>query len=36
MHELIEPDKIDLLRETIIVIVGLIIRWFERKKLKND
>jgi hypothetical protein len=35
MIEIIQPDKIDLLRETIIIIVGLIIRWFEKKKIKD-
>ena len=36
MQEIIQPDNIDLIRETIIIIVGLIIRWFEKKKMKND
>lgn len=36
MQEIIQPDNIDLIRETIIIIVGLIIRWFEKKKMKNN
>ena len=36
MMELTQPDNADLLRETIIVIIGLIIRWIEKRKLKRD
>jgi hypothetical protein len=36
MSEFIQPDKFDLIRETLIVIIGFIIRYFEKKKLKND
>ena len=36
INELIQHDKIDLIRETIIIVVGLIIRWLEKKKIKND
>lgn len=33
--ELINPDKADLIRESIIVIFGLIIRFFELRKRKK-
>lgn len=36
MSEFIQPDKFDLIRETLIVLIGFIIRYFEKKKLKND
>ena len=36
MMELTQLDNADLLRETIIVIIGLIIRWIEKRKLKRD
>ena len=36
MNELMQPDNTDLLRETIIIIIGLIVRWFEKKKLKDN
>lgn len=35
MQELFNPDKHDLIRETIIVIFGLIARWIELHKLKK-
>jgi len=36
MMELTQPDNADLFRETIIVIIGLIIRWIEKRKLKRN
>ena len=36
MSEFIEPDKVDLIRETLIIIIGFIIRYFEKKKLKKN
>jgi hypothetical protein len=35
MNEFIQPDKIDLLREALIIIIGVIIRYFEKKKIKK-
>lgn len=35
MQQLLNPDKHDLIRETIIVIFGLIARWLELRKLKK-
>lgn len=35
MQELINPDKHDLIRETFLVIFGLIIRWIEIRKMKK-
>ena len=36
-NEILNPDKADLIRETIIVIVGLVFRFFElRKKRRNN
>lgn len=35
MQEFFNPDKHDLIRETIIVIFGLIARWIELRKLKK-
>jgi hypothetical protein len=35
MQELFNPDKHDLIRETIIVLFGLIARWIELRKLKK-
>ena len=34
-QEIINPDKADLIRESIIVIFGLIIRFFELRKRKK-
>jgi hypothetical protein len=36
MEEILNPDKHDLIRETIIVIIGLISRWFTLRKIKNQ
>lgn len=35
MQELFNPDQHDLIRETIIVIFGLIARYIELRKLKK-
>ncbi len=35
MNEFIQPDKIDLLREALIIMIGVIIRYFEKKKIKK-
>ena len=35
MQELFNPDQHDIIRETIIVIFGLIARWIELRKLKK-
>ena len=36
MSEFIEPDKFDLIRETLIIIIGFVIRYLEKKKLKKN
>jgi hypothetical protein len=36
MQNLFNPDKADLIREAIIVISGLIMRWLELRKLKKQ
>ena len=36
MQELINPDKYDLIRETIIVLIGLLSRWFTLRKIKKQ
>ena len=36
MGQFFDIDKIDLFRESIIIVIGLIIRWLEKKKIKND
>ena len=35
MQEIFNPDKHDLIRETIMVIFGLIARWIELRKYKR-
>lgn len=35
IQEILNPDKHDLIRETIIVLIGLISRWVTLRKLKN-
>lgn len=35
MDEILNPSKFDLIREAIIIFAGLIIRYFEKRKLKN-
>lgn len=34
-HNLLNPDKWDLIRESIIVVTGLIIRFFELRRRKK-
>lgn len=36
MQELLNPDKHDLIRETFLVIFGLVIRWIEIRKMKKE
>ena len=36
MSEFIQPDKIDLIREALIVIIGVLIRYFEKRKIKKS
>ena len=36
MQEILNPDKHDLIRETIIVIIGLISRWITLRKIKKQ
>lgn len=36
MQELINPDKYDLIRETIIVLIGLLSRWITLRKIKKQ
>jgi hypothetical protein len=35
MQELFNPDKHDLIRETIMILFGLIARWIELRKYKR-
>ena len=36
MEDIINPSSDDLLRETIIILVGLIVRAIEKRKLKKQ
>lgn len=36
MSEFLNPDKADLIRETILILFGIIARWFELRKIKNN
>jgi hypothetical protein len=36
MTEFFNPDKADLLRETIMILVGLFARWYELRKIKKQ
>ena len=36
MQEILNPDKYDLIRETIIVLIGLLSRWFTLRKIKKQ
>jgi hypothetical protein len=36
MQNLLHPDKVDLIRETIIVLFGILARWLELRKLKKQ
>lgn len=35
MEEIFSPSKFDLIREALIIFAGLIVRYFEKRKLKN-
>ena len=35
MEQIFNPDQHDLIRETIIIIFGLIARWIELRKFKS-
>lgn len=35
MENFLNPDKADLIRETILVFFGIIFRWIELRKLKK-
>ena len=35
MQNLLHPDHGDLIRETIIILFGIIARWLELRKIKN-
>jgi len=35
MQEFLNPDKADLIRETILVLFGIVLRWIELRKLKK-
>lgn len=35
MHQLINPDQYDLIRETILILFGIIARWIEIRKIKR-
>ena len=36
MQEILNPDKHDLIRETIIVLIGLLSRWITLRKIKKQ
>lgn len=36
MEEFTDPSSGDLLRETIIIVIGLIVRWLEKRKAKKQ
>jgi len=36
MQEILNPDKHDLIRETIIILIGLLSRWLTLRKLKKQ
>ena len=36
MQNFLQPDHGDLLRETIIILFGIIARWIELRKLKKQ
>ena len=35
MQHILNPDKIDLIRETIIILFGVLARWYELRKIKR-
>jgi hypothetical protein len=36
MSAIIQHDNIDIIREAIIILAGLIIRWFEKKRINKQ
>ena len=36
MQNLLQPDHDDLIRETILILFGIIARWIELRKLKKQ
>jgi hypothetical protein len=36
MQNLFNPDKADLIRETILILFGLFARWMELRKIKKN
>lgn len=36
MENFLNPDKADLIRETILVLFGIIFRWIELRKIKKN
>jgi len=36
MNEFIQPNQIDIIREAIIILAGLIIRHFEKKRINKQ
>jgi hypothetical protein len=36
MENFLNPDKADLIRETILVLFGIVLRWIELRKLKKN
>jgi hypothetical protein len=36
MENFLNPDKADLIRETILILFGIIARWIELRKLKKQ
>jgi hypothetical protein len=36
MQTLLNPDRIDLIRETIIILFGVFARWYELRKIKRN
>jgi hypothetical protein len=35
MENFLNPDKADLIRETFLVLFGIVLRWIELRKLKK-
>ena len=35
MENFLNPDKADLIRETFLVLLGIVLRWIELRKLKR-
>jgi hypothetical protein len=36
MENFLNPDKADLIRETILILFGLLARWIELRKIKRN